>query len=88
MSNFRKRVPDSERMKKSTVIIRLLGYLWHHKVLLLTVAILTVASNLLALVAPSLSGKAIDAIIGIGNVDYNTVFYNCALMLIFYVIIL
>lgn len=73
-------------MKKSVVIVRLLKYLLNYKGLLLLVLTFTITANLLALVAPSLSGKAIDAIIGPGNVDYKTVFYNCALMLIFYVI--
>ena len=73
-------------MKKSAVILRTLKYLFRHKILLTIVARLTVSSNLLALVAPSLSGKAIDAIVEPGNVDYDTVFLNCALMLGFYVI--
>ena len=73
-------------MKKSAVILRTLKYLFQHKIMLTIVALLTISSNLLALVAPSLSGKAIDAIVGPGNVDYDTVFLNCALMLGFYVI--
>lgn len=73
-------------MKKSAVILRTLKYLFRHKIMLTIVALLTISSNLLALVAPSLSGKAIDAIVGPGNVDYDTVFLNCALMLGFYVI--
>ena len=73
-------------MKKSVVIVRLLKHLLNYKGLLLLVLTFTVTSNLLALVAPSLSGKAIDAIIGPENVDYKTVFYNCALMLVFYII--
>ena len=73
-------------MKKSAVILRTLKYLFQHKIMLTIVALLTISSNLLALVAPSLSGKAIDAIVEPGNVDYDTVFLNCALMLGFYVI--
>ena len=73
-------------MKKSTVILRTLKYLLRCKGMLACAAMLTVVSNLLALIAPSLSGKAIDAIVGPGNVDYPTVFLNCALMLGFYVI--
>ena len=68
-------------MKKSAVILRTLGYLFRYKGQLALVAALTVASNLLALTAPSLSGKAIDAIVAPGDVHYKTVFYNCALML-------
>lgn len=46
---------------------------------------LTVGSNLLALVGPSLSGKAIDAIQpGPGAVVFRQVFYYCGLMALFY----
>ena len=48
---------------------------------------LTVASNLLALMGPMLSGYAIDAIEpGIGRVDFARVFYYAALMVIFYLV--
>ena len=51
------------------------GYLKLYKWLLLAAVLLTFAGNGLALVGPMLSGKAIDAIFGIGKVDFNTVFY-------------
>lgn len=48
---------------------------------------LTVASNLLALMGPMLSGYAIDAIEpGVGRVDFARVFYYAALMVIFYLV--
>ncbi|MGN1121085.1 MAG: hypothetical protein ACI4RV_01880 [Eubacteriales bacterium] len=55
MNRLRNRVPDSERMKKSTVILRTLKYLLRCKGMLACAAMLTVVSNLLALSAPSLS---------------------------------
>ena len=73
-------------MKKSAVILRTLKYLLCYKPMLAGAVALTVTSNLLALIAPSLSGKAIDAIVGPGNVEYPTVFLNCGLMLGFYII--
>ena len=61
-------------MKKSAVIIRVLKYLLDYKGLLVIAAALTVLSNFLALVAPELSGRAIDAIVDVGNVNFNTVY--------------
>lgn len=61
-------------MKKSTVILRLLGYMWQYKGWLLLAALLVVLSNLLALRGPELSGYAIDAIVGKGNVDFSAVY--------------
>ena len=46
--------------------------------------LLTFAGNGLALVGPMLSGKAIDAIAGIGQVDFDTVFYYAGWMVVFY----
>lgn len=72
------------RMKKSVVILRLLGYLWQHKGWLLLAALLVVAANLLALRGPELSGYAIDAIIGKGNVDFSAVYRFGLQMLLIY----
>ena len=60
------------------------GYLKLYKWLLLAAILLTFAGNGLALVGPMLSGKAIDAIAGIGKVDFDTVFYYAGWMVIFY----
>ncbi len=62
------------RMKKGAVILRLLSYLWRYKGWLLLAAILTFAANLLALRGPVLSGLAIDAIVGEGNVNFSAVY--------------
>ena len=86
MSSYRKQVPDSEKISKGKVIVRMFGYLFKHKFHLFFVMLLTIASNILALAAPSLSGKAIDAIVDKGLVNYDTVFLNCALMLGCYVL--
>ena len=49
--------------------------------------ILAVTGNLLALVGPMLSGKAVDAIEpGAGKVDFDTVFFYASLMIVFYLI--
>ena len=45
---------------------------------------MTVTSNLLALAGPSLAGQAVNAISGIGQVDFQEVFRCCGLMLVCY----
>lgn len=71
-------------MKKSAVILRLLGYLWQYKGWLLLAGLLVITSNLLALKGPELSGYAIDAIIGEGNVDFPAVYHYGIQMIVLY----
>ena len=72
-------------MNKKSTLLRLLKYLLRYKFLLLGALLLTLASNLLGLVGPKLSGYAIDAIgIEAGKVDFPSVFYYCGLMVAFY----
>ena len=66
------------------VLIRLWSYLYQYKWLLFLALFLTLASNLLGLVGPMLSGYAIDAIHGPGDVDFPRVFFYAALMILFY----
>ena len=71
-------------MKKSAIILRLLKYLTAHKGYIALALLLTLTSNLLALIGPELSGKAIDSISGIKNVDFDTVGKYTLLMIILY----
>ncbi|MEG1426208.1 MAG: ABC transporter ATP-binding protein [Oscillospiraceae bacterium] len=74
-------------MKKKHTLSRLGKYLLQYKWLLLIALILTVGSNLFALIGPMLSGFAIDAIEpGTGKVDFPRVFYYAGLMVGFYVV--
>ena len=74
-----------ERAKDPKKALRgLWNYLKLYKWLLLSAVLLTFAGNGLALVGPMLSGKAIDAIVGIGQVDFETVFYYAGWMVVFY----
>ena len=57
-----------------------------YKWLLLVAFILTVGSNLLALIGPMLSGYAVDAIVGVGKVQFEKVFYYAAWMVAFYLV--
>lgn len=66
------------------VLLRLWQYLYRYKWLLLLAFVLTVASNLFGLVGPMLSGYAIDAIHGPGQVDFPAVFFYAGLMIGFY----
>ncbi len=73
------------RPKKRALLLRLFGYFRQHIFLVLGALALTVGSNLLALVGPTLSGKAIDAIQpGKGAVIFSQVFRYCGLMVLFY----
>lgn len=74
------------RMKKSVVILRLLTYLWAHKIWLAIAALLTVAANVIALWGPNLAEDAIDAIKGPGDVDFDTVYQKGIAMLLCYAI--
>ncbi len=74
------------RMKKSAVILRLLSYLWAHKIWLAIAALLTVAANVIALWGPDLAEDAIDAIRGPGNVDFDTVYQKGIAMLLCYAV--
>ena len=72
---------------KSKVLRRLGKYVFVHKWYVLLAFCLMLVSNVLALVAPKLSGAAIDAIKpGQGAVDIESVIFYCSLLLIFYAV--
>ena len=67
------------------ILLRLWRYLSRYRWMLVLAIALTTISNVLALVGPMLSGYAIDAIEpGKGLVNFERVFYYCALMVGFY----
>lgn len=73
--------------RQAKVLVRLWKYLAKFKGTLILACIMTVLSNLLALIGPRLSGAAIDAMAGgVGKVDFPKVMLFCALMLVFYLI--
>ncbi len=77
---------EKPKNRKGT-ILRLGTYLMQYWYWVLLALLLTVGSNLLALVGPMLSGYAIDAIEpGIGKVDFPKVFYYAGMMVVFYLI--
>lgn len=79
---YRKDRPRDRRY----VFLRLWKYLYRYKWLMFLALILTLASNLFGLVGPMLSGYAIDAIHGPGNVDFPLVFFYAGLMIAFYAV--
>ena len=76
--------PETPKDRKGT-LLRLWKYLCRHKWMVALALFLTVLSNLLALLGPTLSGLAIDAIgTRPGQVDFPQVFRYAALMLAAY----
>lgn len=76
-----------QKKSRKFILFRLWKYLYQYKWLLVLAIVLTVSSNLLALLGPMLSGRAIDAIEpGKGMVIFQQVFFYCVLMLIFYIL--
>jgi ATP-binding cassette subfamily B protein len=72
--------------KKTYLILRLWKYMYEYKWLLFIAAVLSIGSNLFALIGPALSGYAVDAIVpGVGKVDFPKVYYYALLMLLFYI---
>lgn len=73
-------------MNRKATIRRLIGYLKESKFLLLLACVTTIVANVLALYGPKLTGIAIDAIGGPGQVNFDKVLYYCVMMILFYVI--
>ena len=76
-----------KRAPKKYLLIRLWNYLGKHRLLLTAGAVFMLLSNILSLIGPKLSGKAIDAIgTRAGGVDFERVFYYVGLMAAFYLL--
>ena len=74
-------------VRDTKYILKNLGhYLLKYRWPLLAALLLTFLSNMLALVGPSLSGSAIDAIVGPDAVQFERVFYYALLMIVFYIV--
>lgn len=85
MHNMEK--PKAKPTDTKKVLLRLWKYLFRYKWMVFLAILLTIVSNILALIGPMLSGYAIDAIgFGKGQVKFQEVYYNCFLMIIFYLL--
>lgn len=84
--SFDGKIADTRlRKPKQYTLSRLGKYLLRYKWLLFLAILLTMGSNLFALIGPMLSGYAIDAIEpGSGKVEFDRVFYYAAWMAVFY----
>ena len=81
------RVTPEKPKDRKKVLRRLWGYLCRYKGMIIAALFLTFVSNILALIGPTLSGEAIDAIgTKAGEVNFKLVLYYCLLMLIFYIL--
>ena len=73
--------------KKLKVLLRLGKYMFQFRWGYLLALTLSVLSNLLSLIGPKLSGKAIDAIgIHAGEADFDAIIYYCVLMILAYIL--
>ena len=78
----------TDKPRDTKYVLRgLWNYVSHYKWHLIIAILLTIVSNLLALIGPMLSGYAIDAIEpGKGRVVFETVFYYAGWMIVFYIV--
>lgn len=71
---------------RRVVAARLAKYFMRYKFTVIAAFLLMLGSNLFALLGPLLTGKAINAIDLKTGVDFQAVFFYCALMAVFYVV--
>ena len=83
MSGDKRRL-EVKKVDVKALLFRLWKYLGRNRLLLVLAVFLSVTSSVLSLYGPKLSGQAINAIGGIGNVDFDTVFRCCILMAVCY----
>lgn len=68
------------------ILKKMSKYLYKYKIAIAISIILTIVSNIFALIGPMLSGYAIEVIeYGRGNIDFSKIFYYGFLMIVFYI---
>lgn len=73
--------------RKKNTLKRVMSYLFEYKILIIIAIILSIGSNVFALIGPMLSGYAIDNInVGRGAVNFSKIYYYCGLMIGFYIL--
>ena len=74
---------DNHKVPVGKLLLRLWRYIGRNRFLVIMALFLSTSSSLLNLYGPKLSGRAINAIsLGVGKVDFNTVF-QCAGLMVF-----
>jgi len=81
-----KRRLEAKKVDVKALLLRLWRYLGRNRLLMVLAVVLSVSSSVLSLYGPKLSGQAINAIGGKGDVDFDTVFRCCALMAVCYLL--
>ena len=77
---------EKKKIHTGKLLMRLWKYIGKNRVLVVLAILLSLSSSVLNLFGPKLSGKAINAIdVGVGQVDFDAVFYYAGLMVVFYV---
>lgn len=71
---------------KRTTIKRIFGYVGKYKVHLIALVICAILGNTLFILSPLLTGKAIDYIIGAGQVDFQGLIRTISSLLLIYII--
>lgn len=71
---------------KNATIKRIFNYVGKYKVHLIAVVICAILGNTLFILSPLLTGKAIDTIIGVGQVDFQGLIRIIGILLIIYII--
>lgn len=73
--------------RKKNTLKRVMSYLFEYKLLMIIAILLSIGSNVFALIGPMLSGYAIDNInLGREAVNFSKVYYYCGLMIVFYIL--
>ena len=81
----RAEAPQGSKAKKH-VLGRLLSYIWRFRGWMALAIALSIGSNLLSLYGPMLSGYAVDAMTGKGQVQMDKVYRYCGEMLILFAV--
>ena len=79
----RAEAPQGSGAKKH-ILRRLLAYIWRYRAWMALAIALSIGSNLLSLYGPMLSGYAVDAMVGEGQVDMDRVVRCCTQMLVLF----
>ena len=83
--NKPQKTPMTPAQRRRT-LVRICKYMFRYPGLVALAFFLMISANVLALAGPKLSGLAIDAIVGPGEVDFPRVFLFCGLMIGFYIL--
>ncbi len=89
MNRYQYNAKNTKKLDKKTqrsILIRLGGYVFKYWPLFLAAIICTLLSNHLALMGPSYSGDAIDAIANPNGVNFDIVYSNVIKMILCYVV--